>query len=380
VARLGLVERWQRVFADRQIEVAVVTPTGIATALAATPAPASQTLLVWADWVIDPAAVDSFVEAISTRPEDEVCQARTDKNGFAPLLAIGSADLARLAAHPDMASTFSSCESVLGGLREKLRMEPAAVTLKAAFWGRVTDRASARRAVWQLLVRLRWRQGGAVAHYLNRPVSMVISHFLVETRTTPNQVTFVTFLIGIVGVALLVRPGGYWGALAAMLVMHVNSVLDGVDGELARLRHQSSSFGAYLDSVCDEILNSGLMIALGYNLAHDPRHGWPGYLYLGIVAASGSLLYALVHWHCKWKHGLGLYWWWKQDKPRKKLQLDNSLRAYLSRLFIKDSFLFLFLVAAVVDLLPVMLLASTVSAVAGAVLLFLHVFVLRGRW
>ena len=82
VARLGLVERWQRVFADRQIPVAVVPPTGVATALAETPAPASQTLLVWADWVIDPAAFDSFVEAISTRPEGEVCQARTDKTWF----------------------------------------------------------------------------------------------------------------------------------------------------------------------------------------------------------------------------------------------------------------------------------------------------------
>jgi phosphatidylglycerophosphate synthase len=384
VARLGLVERWRRALAALKLDVVVVAPDGLAAALgesAEAGADDDAVLVAWADFVVDPASLDAFNDAIVAEPPGAgAARVETAELGPGPVLALPAATARALAASGVPADAAASADALAAFVAARPGAAVQPVRLAAAYWGRVADAASARAAVWGLLVRLRWRQGGIVAHYLNRPVSMLVSKWLVDTRVTPNQTTIVNFFIGIAGVWLLFSPGGYLGALLGMLILHVNSVLDGVDGELARLRHESSTFGSYLDSVTDEILNTATLIGVGYNLAHDPAFGWPHYQTLGVFAGVVSFLYAAVHWHCRWKHGLGLYWWWDAYKPRKKVQASNSLRSYAMRLFQKDGLLFIYLLGAAVRILPVLLFVSATAAAAVLVLLFTHIFVKRARW
>ena len=157
----------------------------------------------------------------------------------------------------------------------------ACVKVSAAFWSRVSDRATAKRATWGLLQRLRWRPGGLIAKHINRPISLRITRALLDTPLTPNQTTWVSFLVGGIGVALIFF-GGFSNLMIGMLLLQANNILDGIDGELARIRHQTSEYGAYLDSVFDEILNAGLMIGVGYHLSHYKYDNAPMYQALGI--------------------------------------------------------------------------------------------------
>jgi phosphatidylglycerophosphate synthase len=86
-----------------------------------------------------------------------------------------------------------------------------------------------------------------------RPPAAAIVYLLRSSRVTPNQVTFVATLVALVACALFVALPGWWGAVVAALVFEFSFVLDCVDGQLARLRKQSSAIGHHLDFLMDEI-------------------------------------------------------------------------------------------------------------------------------
>ena len=221
------------------------------------------------------------------------------------------------------------------------------------------------------------RPGGLVAKYINRPVSLRISRHLLETPISPNMVTILDFIIGAIGIVIIFQ-GGWLNAVIGTGLMQINSIVDGIDGELARMRHQTSEFGAYLDSVCDEILNAALMIAIGHYLSVSRQ--WEPYLYIGIFTGLVAFAYSLVHWHCKWKHGLGFYWWFEAYKPRVAVQRSTSVFTYFKKLFWKESYLFIFFVLAIFDVMHFMLFVCAGGALAVFVLLVIHIPVKKARW
>ena len=96
---------------------------------------------------------------------------------------------------------------------------------------------------------------GFVARRLNKPISVRFTRrVLVATPITPNQITLVAAAFGLVGCALI-AAGGYAAMLAGFACQHVQSILDGCDGELARVRMQQSKLGAWLDTFVDDVLN-----------------------------------------------------------------------------------------------------------------------------
>src|SRR5439155_13458603 len=90
---------------------------------------------------------------------------------------------------------------------------------------------------------------GPVSRYLNRPVSTRISMTLAPLRISPDLASWFAAAVGIVAGWLLAVGYGLAGAIAA----HACSVLDGVDGELARLQVRATARGAMLDGVLDRL-------------------------------------------------------------------------------------------------------------------------------
>lgn len=88
---------------------------------------------------------------------------------------------------------------------------------------------------------------GLVSRYLNRPLSRPAARALVPTPITPNGVTLFTLALSVVTGAMLAAGWNIAGGIAIQAV----SVIDGVDGELARLKGLSTKFGAVLDAVTD---------------------------------------------------------------------------------------------------------------------------------
>src|SRR6266511_4333461 len=102
--------------------------------------------------------------------------------------------------------------------------------------------AGRRRAVDALFEKCRKPVDGIVSRYLNRHVSIAISKRLVETAITPNQISVAAMVIGLAGAACAARGGYGWPLLGATL-LQIDSIVDGVDGELARVRFQQSRLG-----------------------------------------------------------------------------------------------------------------------------------------
>ncbi len=101
---------------------------------------------------------------------------------------------------------------------------------------------------------------GWISKLINRKLSTRISYYLVD-YLTPNQCTLLTFLLGIFSVfsILISLP------LAGVLYQ-ISSVLDGVDGEIARASMRTSKLGGYIDSMLDRYLDFLFLLTLAWKL------------------------------------------------------------------------------------------------------------------
>ncbi|MDI7268029.1 MAG: CDP-alcohol phosphatidyltransferase family protein, partial [Myxococcota bacterium] len=133
-------------------------------------------------------------------------------------------------------------------------------------WQPVRDDADAGNARRLLFRSLGKPQDGIVSRYMNRPISIAISRLLVDLPVHPNLVTIAVSLIGLAGCVAVAVGDAYWWPLVGTALVHVASILDGCDGELARLRHQQSHLGAWLDTVTDEATVLLYAACVGINL------------------------------------------------------------------------------------------------------------------
>lgn len=102
---------------------------------------------------------------------------------------------------------------------------------------------------------------GWIARFLNKKLSFPITRYLVKTSITPNQITVICFLIGLLGCGLLLSMSWPLRILGVML-LQLNSVIDGCDGEVARFKVLSSQMGAWLDTIADDVLNNVMFVCL----------------------------------------------------------------------------------------------------------------------
>jgi choline kinase/phosphatidylglycerophosphate synthase len=154
-----------------------------------------------------------------------------------------------------------------------------------AWWQDVDTPADVRRATVRLRRSLVKAEDGPVSRYLNRPLSTRISMLLASGRLSPDLVTWFAFALGVVAGALLASGQG----LAGALVTHTASVLDGVDGELARLQLRASPRGALLDGFLDRLADVVIVAGLGlWSLTQGLQPSIS--LGLTVAASAGSLL------------------------------------------------------------------------------------------
>jgi choline kinase/phosphatidylglycerophosphate synthase len=156
------------------------------------------------------------------------------------------------------------------------------------FWIDVDDPAALKRAEDALLKNL-WGKphDGPVSRYLNRPISVRISRRLVNYPVTPNQISMFSFLCSVLAAGLFAL-GGYPGLLLGGLLAQFASIIDGCDGEVARLSFQSSDYGGWFDAVLDRYADAFLLFGLTwhtYSAVKDPL-----ILFVGFLAIIGSFM------------------------------------------------------------------------------------------
>jgi phosphatidylglycerophosphate synthase len=105
-------------------------------------------------------------------------------------------------------------------------------------------------------------QDGFMARHFDRHISLAVSRQLLETAATPNMMTVFSTLLGLLGAAFFLGSSRAAYIPGALLVW-LHSVLDGCDGELARVRFQESAFGSDLDFWGDNLVHLALFSCLG---------------------------------------------------------------------------------------------------------------------
>jgi CDP-diacylglycerol--glycerol-3-phosphate 3-phosphatidyltransferase len=114
-----------------------------------------------------------------------------------------------------------------------------------------------------------------------------IAGFLNKIGVTPNELTLFG-LAGTIGTAILITMGHMTWAGILLLLM---GPIDALDGTLARLRNEASTWGAFVDSVTDRY--SELFIFLGF-LLYFLMEGNPHGVVLAYLSAAGSVLVSYV--------------------------------------------------------------------------------------
>ena len=66
------------------------------------------------------------------------------------------------------------------------------------------------------------------------------------------------------------------------------SIIDGCDGEVARLKYQKSNFGGWFDAVLDRYADAFLLIGLTWHLLATEMNSWV--LFIGFMAIIGSFM------------------------------------------------------------------------------------------
>jgi phosphatidylglycerophosphate synthase len=154
----------------------------------------------------------------------------------------------------------------------------------------VLDASAARLAEVGLLRSLRKPVDGAVAKF-DRYISLAISRHLMRLPVTPNLVTILAGLLG-VGCGLLAARGGYWPMLLAAIGFQLNSILDGIDGEIARAKLLESRLGQWLDTLADD--SSNLCYSVGVCVGCFRTLGAHVYLTLAVATATGFIITAAL--------------------------------------------------------------------------------------
>jgi len=121
---------------------------------------------------------------------------------------------------------------------------------------------------------------------INRRVSLRLTRKLANTFIHPNEITLLNFLLGIIAGTMFFK-GAYSLSLLGAVLFLASSVIDGCDGELARLRYQTSKLGGWLDVVTDNIVH--WVLFTGITVGCVKQYGLFPYALFGALLLGGSV-------------------------------------------------------------------------------------------
>lgn len=127
---------------------------------------------------------------------------------------------------------------------------------------------------------------GPVSRFLNRPVSTRFSFWISPARLSPDLLSWIAFLFGLVAAGSLAAGLGIVGGILA----HVTSVLDGMDGEAARLQMRATPQGALLDGVLDRVTDAAILGGLGLWALDAMPSASASVLLVTLAAVFGSMM------------------------------------------------------------------------------------------
>jgi phosphatidylglycerophosphate synthase len=120
-----------------------------------------------------------------------------------------------------------------------------------------------------LLTSVRKPSDGFVARHFNRYVSLFLSRIFIALGASPNFISGANLLLALLA-AVLLAWGEYAYTFIAALLFQLTSIIDGSDGEVAKLTWKMSPKGAWIDTLCDQLSYLMFFVALPLGLYNSP--------------------------------------------------------------------------------------------------------------
>jgi phosphatidylglycerophosphate synthase len=283
---------------------------------------------------------------------------RLAKTSVAPheIVAVGNRDAAVYACGRDRIA--SAVATLIAGGSIPLDAPPAAPA-PPEFVVRSRSDAERRQATALLLRSLEKPSDGLASRYLHRPISRQVTRLLLPWRVSPNAMTLAAALFGVAGVIVAAR-GGYWRVLAGAVLFETQNVLDGCDGEIARLKYLRSRGGEWLDQIVDDVLNVAFLGAVGAALARGGAAWARPLALIAFVAQAVHVvgLYAGLLVRGGGRGSVARLRWWVGSGEGRSLAGDLTRRDLLS---------FAYVVAALLNVVVVTFVWHVVLTIGSAV-------------
>ncbi len=180
-----------------------------------------------------------------------------------------------------------SLSSIIRDFARRERLE--AFPIKDGYVVNVNTKISQKWAEKMILNSQTKKSDGPIARLFNRRLSKYITRALVSFPIHPNQISLFSFLLALFsGISFFYSPG--LGGILAQL----SSIWDGVDGEVARIKFQKTSYGAYLDSILDRYGDSFILLCITLALHLSSLPGNLLIWVFGFLAIIGSFMSQLT--------------------------------------------------------------------------------------
>ncbi len=231
---------------------------------------------------------------------------------------------------------------------------------------RLTGEDETRRAESALLASLTKPSDGVFSRHIHRRISLALSRRLSRYRVTPNHLTALVFAIGVLS-GPIAAQGTYLAFCAGAFCYWLAAVLDGCDGELARLKFLQSPVGAWLDTITDDAVCLSYVTGMYLGLFRSAAH--PFWFWIGLWAICFYVLTLVPRYYVmSVRSGSG-------DYQKMAAETRSSPKAWWSKLmlfareviFRTDFLPSLALITAILGLVPTFAVAFAAGAVASSI-------------
>lgn len=181
-------------------------------------------------------------------------------------------------------------------------------------------------------------------------ISKPISTILVKTSLTPNQITIISGILGILGAYYLTCHSRIYLIYAAVSIQ-LFTILDLVDGDIARMKDMQSHFGKWLDVFFDKL--NDFLIILGLSVGIYWRTNNISALYLGILLMGlvffiqfSMVINSIIFSESKTNSNSNFKNSFQgKIKINKKISLINKVRRFIGKHLLLEHCAFLFIVS-----------------------------------
>ena len=132
--------------------------------------------------------------------------------------------------------------------------------------------------------------------YFYRPLAFLLVKAVYSTNITPNQLTVISMIFGVLG-GICYSFGTHKAFMFGAVLYLLYNVVDCSDGQLARLKKNGTTIGRILDGVADYVVSVALYFGIGFGYANNSSNPFLIWLLTAAAGISNAIQSGLLDYY-----------------------------------------------------------------------------------